>query len=364
MGTNVEFIWDVGTAYDLFTSLDVLHYPGRYGLRGNWAAGVRSRLPAKKRELLHMATSQAHIWAVPWLARLELPDKDAATVLEVLADLPPARRLTDLVRCYLKQERLALFETISTRGSWQEADRETLRELQRAFYQKEGIKRKTSDEDLAAQLTIWADPAAFGEAYLEALQTYYHVFFKEDEARIRPALAATAVSAQQLAATLPLPELLEELSQGLSFEYANLEDVRRLRLVPSFWTTPLSLFTQLRNEGIDEWLFLFGGRPPSASLVPGEVVPELLYQTLKALADPTRLRILRYLSAEPLTPAELARRLRLRPPTVIHHLDALRLARLVQLRLGQEGRRYAVRREAVKLAYEMLNAYLDKEKGE
>ena len=69
------------------------------------------------------------------------------------------------------------------------------------------------------------------------------------------------------------------------------------------------------------------------SLVPGELVPDALYQPLKALADPTRLRILRYLSDEPLTPAALARRLRLRSPTVIHHLDALRLARLVILTL-------------------------------
>ncbi|NJN55024.1 MAG: ArsR family transcriptional regulator, partial [Anaerolineae bacterium] len=48
-------------------------------------------------------------------------------------------------------------------------------------------------------------------------------------------------------------------------------------------------------------------------------------------------RILKYLSEEPLTPAELARRLRLRPPTVIHHLDALRLARLVHVTLSQQG---------------------------
>ncbi|MCA9973559.1 MAG: winged helix-turn-helix transcriptional regulator [Anaerolineales bacterium] len=364
MSNNVEFIWDVGTAYDFFTSLDVLHDPNRYGLRGNWAAGVRSRLPARKRELLNTVTSQAHVWPLPWLARLDVPRKDAATVLAVLADLPPGRRLVELVSCYMKEETRALFDAVGARGSWQAADKEALREIYRSMYQKEGVKKKISDEDLEAQLTIWADPEGFGEAYLAALQTYYDVFFKEDEARIRPALAETAAQAQALAAELTLPALLEELSQGLSFDYADLDEVQRLRMVPSFWTTPLSLFTRLRSEGQGEWLFLFGGRPPSVSLVPGEVVPELLYQTLKALADPTRLRILRYLSAEPLTPAELARRLRLRPPTVIHHLDALRLARLVQLRLGQEGRRYAARREAVKLACEMLEGYLENGKGE
>jgi DNA-binding transcriptional ArsR family regulator len=93
--------------------------------------------------------------------------------------------------------------------------------------------------------------------------------------------------------------------------------------------------------------------------VPGEAVPDLLFQTLKALADPTRLRILRYLSAEPLTPAQLSRRLRLRAPTVIHHLHALRLARLVHLIISHEGRRYEARREAIRNGWAMLEEYLD-----
>ena len=128
-------------------------------------------------------------------------------------------------------------------------------------------------------------------------------------------------------------------------------------MIPSFWTTPLAAFFEMKKKS-GRWLFLFGGRPTGISLVPGEQVPELLYQTLKALADPTRLRILRYLAEEPLTPAELARRLRLRPPTVIHHLDALRLARLVHVTLSYQGRRYEARQTAVDTACEMLEEFL------
>ncbi|MCA9934044.1 MAG: helix-turn-helix domain-containing protein [Anaerolineales bacterium] len=361
MNGNPQYIWDIGTAYDFFTSLDVLHHPDRYGLRGNWAAGVRSRLPSKKREFLSMVSKKGHIWSTPWLSRLSVPEKDAATVLAVLADMPPAQRLLDLTNCYMKDETKTLLSAVAERGSWSDEDKDALREIYRQIYQNEGKKKKIADEDLEAQLTIWADPVAFGEQYLAALETYYKVFFQEDEARIRPALEETAVAAKQFAANLPLPDLLEELSQGLAYEDTDLSKVKRLHMIPSFWTTPLSLFMPLNDSNEEEWIFLFGGRPANVSLVPGEVVPELMYNTLKALADPTRLRILRYLSAEPLTPAELARRLRLRPPTVIHHLDALRLARLVQLRLGVEGRRYAARREAVKLACEMLEAYLNEE---
>ena len=88
--------------------------------------------------------------------------------------------------------------------------------------------------------------------------------------------------------------------------------------------------------GAGRGILLFGARPTGASLVPGELVPDALLRSLKALSDPTRLRILHYLTLEPRTPAQLARQLRLRAPTVIHHLKALRLAGLVQLRVGED----------------------------
>ena len=355
-----RLIWDVGTAYDLFVSLTVLHDPTRYGLRGSWAAGVRSRLPVEKREFLQETLNNGYIWAIPWLAQLPDP-KDGETVLEILADIPPARRLLELNACHASSEMQNLMRDVVTHGAWKEPDREALRDLYQAAYRKEGKKKKVSDEDLASELDVWANAEVYGEKLLAALRAYYDVFFAEEEVRIRPALEATAEQARALAETLPLPELLEELSQGLRFDYEGLVDMRELIMIPSFWTTPLTLFTALGSNH-ERWLFMFGGRPADVSLVPGEAVPELLYQTLNALADPTRLRILRYLSAEPLTPAQLARRLRLRPPTVIHHLDTLRLARLVHVTLSHEGRRYEVRREAIAATFESLETYLDSAK--
>jgi DNA-binding transcriptional ArsR family regulator len=68
---------------------------------------------------------------------------------------------------------------------------------------------------------------------------------------------------------------------------------------------------------------------------------------------------LRYLNEEQLTPAQLSRRLRLRAPTVIHHLSALRLAGLVHLIMDNEGeKRYAARLEAVPGIFTSLGKYL------
>jgi len=51
------------------------------------------------------------------------------------------------------------------------------------------------------------------------------------------------------------------------------------------------------------------------------------------------LRILRYLAQSPRTATELSRALRLRPPTVLHHLNQLRMAGMVQILLSEEGER-------------------------
>jgi DNA-binding transcriptional ArsR family regulator len=90
-------------------------------------------------------------------------------------------------------------------------------------------------------------------------------------------------------------------------------------------------------------------------------VPDALLRTLKALSDPTRLRILHYLSEEPMAPAQLARRLRLRAPTVTHHIKTLRLAGLVQLFVGEgkETKRNAARPGAVAGVFSSLQAFLE-----
>jgi DNA-binding transcriptional ArsR family regulator len=66
-----------------------------------------------------------------------------------------------------------------------------------------------------------------------------------------------------------------------------------------------------------------------------------------------------------MTPSQLARRLRLRAPTVVHHLSELRLAGLVHLTVDapekKSERRYAARLEAVDQLYETLGTFLTQE---
>jgi DNA-binding transcriptional ArsR family regulator len=339
--TEPKLSWDWGTAYDLFVSLEVLHKPSTFGLRAAWAAGMRSRLPLAERETLEQF-QKGKLLGTPihWVYGLPEP-KDGATVLKALSDMAPADRIASMaLTSRVPDEFRAVIEEVGEKAAWDDSHLEELVTQAKEKNKGESI----STEAFEVFLDWWVDREASGERLLTALRAYYEVFFAEEENRIRPALQDGLERAQALAERLPVLDLVEELSQGIILEDGF--EAPNLVLAPSFWGSPLLIFDKIAE---DREILLFGARPMEASLVPGEVVPDALLRGLKALSDSTRLRILRYLANEALTPSQLSRRLRLRSSTVVHHLDVLRLATLVQFRIGEHGkdRRYAIRPDAL-----------------
>ncbi|TAK12927.1 MAG: ArsR family transcriptional regulator [Anaerolineae bacterium] len=351
-----RIVWDRGTAYDFLASLNVLHEPEKFGLRGAWAAGVRSRLTTEEREFFD---NMLAIIELPYRWVYNLPEpKDAATLLYHLKQIPAAERIyvvterpgqpQDPLRARLRQ--------ITAAGKWTEQDRVFLTEAYRDTpHKEEGWSMPP--RRLERIMDACARAAEVGEALLGGLQSYFNVFFEEEEKRIAPKLDEALVRGRELADRLETPELLEELSRGVSF--AELDWASEIVLAPSYWLSPL-----ISGDDIDSkrMLLLYGARPQGESLVPGEIVPDDLLAALKALADPTRLRILRFLIQEHLTPAELSRRLRLRAPTVTHHLHALRLAGLVRFVIkGGNERLYSARLEAIQANHTMLKDFLEQD---
>lgn len=341
-----DLTWDEGSAYDLFTSLFVLHQPDKFGLRPSWAAGVRSRVPAPLREFLESAQLFLPV-PLTWLYHLSAP-KTAAHALTALAETPAAERLPALLfhpntPPVLRQ----ICDQTAARGSYTVQDVEAVRE---ALGQR---THPLTAVEATALLNAWRNPLEFGETYLAALQAYVQGFFSEEEGRITPVTADGLLHAQVLANRLSLPQLLETLSQGVNFEA--LLNVPRVVLAPSYWSNPFVFYTKVEP---DTMLVMFGCRPAETPLIPGEPIPEIALHALKALADPTRLSILRYLTEQPMTPTQLAQRLRLRAPTVVHHLRALRLAGLVRVIVENEGLRYAARPEALDTTFDTLKHYL------
>lgn len=347
--------WDFGTAYDFFMSLGVLHEPDRWGLRGAWAAGVRSRLSAESRTFLRDAQCLLAPQPHAFIHRLPAA-KDAQAVLDQIAQTPIEQRLPALfgLEDYraLNPKRSELIDRILTNGRYDANELKLLHSLQEKTTSR--LTRKESE-----RLADWlCDSAEFGARILDALQNYFDVFFAEEEQRIQPFLEAALDRARLLAETHNIKTLLETLSNGVTYSEGHFAQFETVVLVPSFWVSPFIGHSDLTTSLA---VYLFGARPDDASLVPGEVVPDSLYRALKALADPTRLKIMKYLADTPQTPTELANKLRLRPPTVIHHLHTLRLAQLVYVSISAEGRRYAARTEAIDSAMTLLKTFLQPE---
>lgn len=357
--TTPKIEWDFGTAYELFVSLHVLHEPEYFGIRASWAAGVRSRIPAAERKLLEDVYA---ITGVPleWIHSLPAP-KDAISALWALKQMPPVQRIIRLHQLDKpccdgtpeENEKHKLFnETlmrIITERAWKPEDADFFLKI---YKKNRGSMKKASIE---RALDWWSRPEELGEGFLSALQSYYQSFFEEEEKRVAPVLTEALERAKAMSATLTLDELFVELSQGVQLGVGEEFRASKFVFAPAFWTTPLIFFEKL---DADTQLVLFGARPADMSVVPGETLPDGLVRALKALADPTRLKILFYLSHESLTPSELARRLQLRAPTVTHHLNELRLASLVELSIEHEDRRYAIRKQALDSTFGSLSSFL------
>ena len=344
-----QICWDYGTAYEFFISLQVLHYPEFHGVRASWAAGVRSRIPLAERKLLEEIIPFS-LPPLGWVQQLPQP-KNAASALEALSQLSPEERIEAifLTSDNPEKELIAQLTKISQKGQWDQKDSQAVRKI---MGKKD--KSKYSEEKIARFLDWWVRPTELGEGLLNALNAYYQAFFEQEERRIAPVLKSGLEHAQKLAAQMNTLQLLTELSQGVQFNENILQ--KNLMIAPAYWTTPLVIYRELDEAQI---LILFGARPINMSNIPGELVPDDLLRKLKVLADPTRLKILRYLSHEELMPSELARRLHLRAPTVTHHLSELRLAGLVNLRLQGQEKRYTARQEALRNTFNVLDTFLN-----
>jgi DNA-binding transcriptional ArsR family regulator len=341
--------WDTGTAYDLFISLLVLHQAGLFGLRPSWAAGVRQRLPAERRDFFERMYSFSGT-GLEWVCSLVGP-KDAVDILHTASNMDPAVlfEAVTLANDNSAEVRSSL-HAIASRGKVTASDKETLKTHYRVRSQS------LTPTKLDNLVNAWSDINTSGEQLLAGLKEYHEGFYAEEEKRLHPALERGLVQAREMAERMPVDELVETLSHGVRIE--DLGSMQTLILAPSYWASPLAF--HLRPKP-DQTLLVFGVRSAVQSVVPGTGAPDLLVSALKSLADPTRLHILRMLANGPLTPAELARRLRLRPPTVIHHLQALRLAGLVQITItGQNERRYAARLERLNELNAAVQDYIRK----
>jgi DNA-binding transcriptional ArsR family regulator len=259
------------------------------------------------------------------------------------ASLLPAERLVDLW--------LSLIVALYTSLGFDFAPEDRL--VRRTRQDLARVARILTGGDLHARFWQWLDRFYYGSyhSWREAHAETFEVM----ERRVITALGAREHEGQP-----PEIDWLPELSPLR--RYPELQSaVRQGRVRVFFWVEPIGLS--------DLWTLLPGW------LLVSFAEPGAVYQNFqafaadvagraKALADPTRLIILRMIRHFGLINTEMARALGLSRPTVSVHAKILREAGLIEShREGREVRHQIVRQEVLRLLHD-LNQFLDLEDEE
>ena len=193
--------------------------------------------------------------------------------------------------------------------------------------------------------------------FAEVLTRFRTEVFVEFEDEFSGAIARAAAARRAAGAQGNAKSVIEEVTAGIEFDIPL--GVRRVVLIPSVVTRPLSLIDEYRGTLVvyyavaDEFIDSDPEAPPS-----------WLVRTYKALSDERRLRILRRLSEGETNLDELTEMLGLSKSTVHHHISILRGAGLIRVRMatksdsGAKGKCYALRERPLNDAMGFLDSYL------
>jgi ArsR family transcriptional regulator len=338
----------VSAPLDLASALALLHraYPGS-GL-DPWLLATRRALPARlvaDLDLLHGFSGRLlYYMEEPVLRfdplRADRRQADVADLLAFLDDLPPADYLAMVVHALQRVHR----DLGGDLPAAPEGERAWRRALEPA------LTTATADE----VLPLLADPAQLKRRTVRLVRGVWEGFARDDFAARLPEL--------RRAAALAAPSL--DRGVGLAFAeltgnrlpaplVARLGQIERVAFCPSahlggfvsYVLYPPDLIAFFDAPGYLARLGADTGAlpPPGPDALPAEA----LLDALRALADPTRLRILDLLGGERLYAQEIVGRLGLAQSAVSRHLAHLQRAGLVRVEPSRGAKYYAVDRERV-----------------
>lgn len=201
-------------------------------------------------------------------------------------------------------------------------------------------------------------PAPLGEVKARVVKVFrlwdQHYFSKLDPA-LMDRLAAEAAALQARIPDTAPEDLVEQATNGMYLAPDAAPGVPVVRLAPQYHVSPLNM----RDHYKGQIIILY----PMETRSGAEGEPSIgLLRLTRALADESRLRMLRFLTGDtPRTFTEVVEFIGLAKSTVHHHMVTLRSAGLVRNLIRPEGDRWCLRPDAVDLLGSRLAAYL---KGE
>jgi len=309
-------------------SLHVLAEPRHHALQHGWVRAMRQLPSALRREIA--ALSFLYRWTLPncVLPRPDGAEDDFDTELAALRALPVDVAAFELLR------------PLHDHGGAVRSRRRILADPQVRSAALRTARRQGRDSERAAAQLL-DDPTTFRERLCTLLRDYWDAAFATEWERIEPLLAeAIADAGRRIAAQGPYP-FLAGLAPALRVEPAehrfgldvphdhtlSLGGSTRLLLVPSVYVwphvfvncdAPWPLVLVHRASQLVESL-----RPPA---------PAELARRLRAVADPTRLRMIELVADRPRSTQELAPLVSLTEAGASRHLRALAAAGILTTR--------------------------------
>jgi DNA-binding transcriptional ArsR family regulator len=187
--------------------------------------------------------------------------------------------------------------------------------------------------------------------WLGWLDEWRELYFRNVPNGVLDRLAHTAAEMKQLCGQRTPEEVVALATKGLRIR--PIEELREIVLVPQYHFAPWNLIHVFGSVRMH--LFPVDLGPDS----PDVPAPSLLRLT-KALADESRLRILRFIAQQPRTFKEIVRFSGLTKGTVHHHLVALRAAGLVWVNIqdAQHADTYEINLAAIDALSEQVRQFL------
>jgi DNA-binding transcriptional ArsR family regulator len=342
--THGDFKIEISPVYDLLLSLFAISSAATDSKPG-WARSLKRKLqPSSRKTLRYFFETEEHL---------------GLNALALAIRLPPPRTVEDFLHLLDKVDIEDFVHTLLGRLDpampllpsllhhlW---EKEKLTEGERKAFKE--LQGRYSAETLSRLEAFHKHREELRKDFIILLSEYWTDFFSHEFERILPELEESAERLQEIARLSSMTEILSQIAGGLILP-ANLSG-KQFTFAPSFYSTPF-VFNQSSQR---EFLLIFPARSPrnQDEAAKGEII-----RALRALADPTRMEIVRLLAQREMYALELARILSLAHPTVLHHMATLRVAGFVQTELRSGNNYYRLQSEKANEVFQQLNVLLTK----
>lgn len=264
--------------------------------------------------------------------------RTAPAFLDHLDSTEPLELRLHLLGYYMRGHHVAEPETIRRAAEGDAASRSELL----------GALGEFTDTRTATERLLDADPDEAKRALVELLSGWYEHVFPKIAPSFVP-LAARDVSAKrELVRSVPPERVVERLAPGIQWTPG--PDVDRVVLFPAYSPRPWVYMGEYKRVKI----FCYPIDVDREETAPDD--PAHLVRIYKALADESRLKLLRRLGTGPLTLSAAAQELGLAKSTTHHHLAILRQAGFVLIHEGDDH--YSLRRDLLPEPGALLDTYL------